>query len=105
MYEQNMDTYGLLDEIPLDLNSLLHKLQGQVTSQWYQFGLAIGVPINILEQFNHHSEEDCLVEVLDYWLRHHPDQPTWQEVTEAQRTIKSFNDHCGVLQCHTTQHA
>ena len=63
-----MDAYGLLDETPLDLNSLLHKLQGQVSSQWYLFGLAIGVPIDVLKQFIHYSEQDCLVEPLDYIL-------------------------------------
>ena len=85
MHEQNTDTYGFLEETPLNLNSLIHKLQGQVNTQWYQFGLAIGVPQEILEQLNHYSEYDCVVEVLDYWLKHHPGQPTWQEVADAQR--------------------
>ena len=72
---------------PLDLNSLLTLLQGHVTSKWYQFGLALGVPKKILDQLINYSEEDSLVEVLDYWLTHHPNQPTWQEVSDAQNKI------------------
>lgn len=92
--KQNEDTvceYSELEEIPLDLKSLLKKLQGQASKQWYQFGLALGLPMDVLEGFNLYSEDDCLVEVLDYWLKHHPTQPTWQEITDAQRKIESFN--------------
>ena len=90
MSEQIMDTYGFLEETPLNLNSLIHKLQGQVNTQWYQFGLAIGVPEEILGQLNHYSECDRVVEVLDYWLRNHPGQPTWQEVADAQRKTEVY---------------
>ena len=79
----------ILDEPPT-LSSLLHELQGQTTSQWYQFGLALGVPKEILEQLTNYSEEDCIVELLDYWLRHHPGQPTWQEVADAQKHAESY---------------
>ena len=78
-------------ETPLDLKSLSQKLQGQVSKQWYQFGLTLGLPMDVLEGFNLYSKEDCLVEVLDYWLKHHPGKPTWQEITEAQKKIETFN--------------
>ena len=42
----------------------------QVSKQWYQFGLALGLTMDVLEEFNHYSEDDCLVEVLDYWIKH-----------------------------------
>jgi hypothetical protein len=75
-------------DCPPNLNSLLqHLLHGQVTSKWYQFGLALGVPKEILNQLTDYSEEDSLVELLDYWLKHHPNQPTWQEVSNAQDKI------------------
>ena len=70
-------------------HSLVHALQGQISSQWYSFGLAIGVPKQILNQLKHYSDEECLVEVLDYWLKHHPGKPTWQEVVEAKNRIMS----------------
>ena len=75
---------------PPDLNSLLHLLQGQVTSKWIEFGQALGVPKKILDQLTDYSEEDGLVEVLDYWLTHHPNQPTWQEVSDAQDKINVY---------------
>ena len=47
--------------------------------------------MDVLEGFNLYSEEDCLVEVLDYWLKNHPSKPTWQEITDAQKKIETFN--------------
>lgn len=61
-----------------------------MSTQWYQFGLAIGVPGEYLETLNGCPDEECLVELLDYWLRHHPDQPTWKEVADA---VKDIGDH------------
>ena len=75
---------------PPDLNSLLYVLKGQMTTRWYQFGLAIGIPIPFLKQLIDQPEENRLVELLDYWLRHHSDQPTWQEIMDAQNKI-NFN--------------
>lgn len=85
--------YSELEGIPLNLNSLLQKLQGCISKQWYQFGLLLGIPMDVLEGFNLYSEDDCLVEVLDHWLKNHPGKPTWQQITDAQRKIRTFNDH------------
>ena len=49
--------------------------------------------MDVLEGFNLYSEDDCLVEVLDHWLKNHPGKPTWQQITDAQRKIKTFNAH------------
>ena len=79
------------DNQPLNLNSLLSKLQGQVSnSQWYQFGLALGVPKKALNELEQYSQDARLIEMLDCWLKHHPGRPTWQEVAEAQRKIDSY---------------
>ena len=67
------------------MSNLLQELKGQITSQWYQFGLNLGVPKDILDQLNNYSDEDRTVEILDYWLRHHSGKPTWQEVDEAKK--------------------
>lgn len=73
---------------PPELNSLLKILKRrEITSKWYQFGSALGVPKKILDQLTDYSEEDCLVELLDYWLKNHPQQPTWKEITDAQNKI------------------
>ena len=69
----------------ITLSSLLQKLKGDITNQWYQFGLELRVPKDILDQLNSYSDEERTVEILDYWLRHHPGNPTWQEVAEARK--------------------
>ena len=74
----------------LDLDSLLIKLHGNVNAQWYQFGLAIGVPREFLDKLNGCPEEQCLVELLDHWLRNHPDQPTWKELADAMEDISDY---------------
>ena len=89
---QNKDAeYSQLEETPVNLKRLLEKLQGQISKQWYQLGLSLGLPMDVLEGFNLYSEDDCLVEVLDYWLKHHPSKPTWQEITDAQKKVEIFN--------------
>jgi hypothetical protein len=67
---------------------LLHTLKGQISdSEWYQFGVAIGVPRRVLNQIENYSEESRLAEALRCWLKHHPGQPSWKEITDAQRKI------------------
>ena len=58
--------------------------------KWYEFGRVVGVP---KEEIDHYSvtgcsPDQCLIEVLDYWLRHHPSQLTWKEVAHALKEIK-----------------
>ena len=69
------------------------RLQGRVSSHWYQFGLSLGVPNSVLEQFNKdYLDEDALFEILDYWLKHHPfSQPTWEDVATALKKV-GFNE-------------
>ena len=60
------------------------------TQLWYQFGLILGVPKDFLDKLKGYPEEDCIVELTDYWLRNHPDQPTWQEVADVVEKIQSY---------------
>jgi hypothetical protein len=73
--------------------SLVDALRGQVSSKWYTFGLALGVPKQLLNQLEHHSDEECLIEVLDYWLKHHPGKPTWKEIMDAKNRIVLSTAH------------
>ena len=84
----SLQLFFLNTEEPITLSSLLQKFKDDITSQWYQFGLELRVPKDILDQLNSYSDEDCIVEILDYWLRHHPGNPTWQEVVEAKKQAK-----------------
>ena len=70
-----------------NLDDLIYTLRGEISSKWYSFGLALGLPNEILNQLKDYSTEECLVEVLDYWLKHHQGNPTWQEIMDAKRKI------------------
>ena len=58
--------------------------------QWYQLGMAIGVPKEVLLELLGYSEEDCLIEILDYWLKNHSDQPTWKELADGLEDIQDY---------------
>ena len=82
------------------MESLLAKLQGRVSTRWFQFGLAIGVPKEILEALKCYPVEQCLVELLDYWLRYHPDQPTWKELADAIEDIQDYELASSILKVY-----
>ena len=84
----------------MDLESLLAKLQGRVSTRWFQFGLAIGIPKEILEQLRGYPKEQCLVELLDYWLRYHPDRPTWKELADAIEDIQDYELASSILKVY-----
>ena len=60
---------------------------------WYLFGLALKVPEAILDQLRvqDYTDKDCLIEVIDHWLRHHYSPSTWQEIFEAKRKVEFYN--------------
>ena len=44
-----------------------------------------------MDGYVRHSSDQCLIEVLDYWLRYHPGhQLTLGEVAQALREIKLY---------------
>lgn len=90
---QNRGNYSAYRQAPPDLDSLVSTLQGQLSnSQWYQFGMNIGVPQWVLNKLEHYPEEHRLAKMLSYWLEHHSGQPTWKEITDAQKQFKQEND-------------
>ena len=44
----------------------------------------MGVPSEVLDQLQHLTLNDRIVQILDYWLQHHHGEPTWQEVEDAK---------------------
>ena len=48
----------------------------------------IGVPKDVMDNYLGYPSNQYLIELLDYWLRHHPGQLTWKEVAQALREIK-----------------
>ena len=67
---------------------MLIKFGDEVKSQWYKFGVAIGVSRDYLDTLSGGNESQCLKNVLDHWLRHHPGQPMWEEVAGAHGKFK-----------------
>ena len=70
----------------MNLDSLLIQLQGKVTPVWYKFGAALGIEKEILDRHLNYPPEQCIVEILDYWLRNHVER-NWREVARALRQI------------------
>ena len=52
----------------------------------------MGVPKEEMDSYSATgcSSDQCLIEVLDYWLRHHPSQLRWKEVAHALKEIKLY---------------
>ena len=48
------------------------------------------MPEDCLEELKQYTEEQCLIEVLKYWLRNHYGRPTWQEVEKVQEKVKTY---------------
>lgn len=69
---------------------MLIKLHGRVDTQWYALGTALGIPTEFLDSLKSYPDQDCMVEMLDYWLRNHPDQPTWKEIADAIEDIHDY---------------
>ena len=67
------------------------KLDGRVNTEWYQFGMAIGVPPKFLDKLKNYPQVECMVELVDYWLRNHPDKPTWKEIVDALEEIHDYD--------------
>ena len=73
----------------MDTASLANRLSKIASNQWYQLGQKIGVPNEVLHDLWGCSDAESLERVLDYWLKHHPDQPTWKEIADAVEDIKN----------------
>ena len=72
----------------LTLDSLLIQIRSQVTPKWYRFGLAVGIAEEILNKYSNCPPEECIIEMLDYWLRNSYIKPTWKDVAEALKKIE-----------------
>lgn len=62
----------------------------------------VGVPKDVMDSYLGYPSDQCLIELLDYWLRHHPGQLTWKEVAQALREMKLYYLAEKALQISTT---
>ena len=75
-----------LDDINLD--SLLIQLRKEVTTKWYEFGEVAGINGEVLDNFAKScAPDDCIVEMLDYWLRNYKGKLTWRDIATLLRMI------------------
>ena len=72
----------------INLNSLLLQIRDEVTPHWYAFGVSVGVPREIMDSWNDYPPDQCIVEVLDYWLAHYHRPLTWVNVVHVLKEIK-----------------
>ena len=64
------------------------QLRPQAPAKWYQFGEAVKIDKEVLDNFSKScSQDDCLVETCDYWLRQHEEPPTWRDIAGILRII------------------
>ena len=74
----------------MDLDSLLLRIRENIDMKlWYHFGLELGVPPDFLDGLQGYPYGECMIEVADYWLRNHPDKPTWSKVEESLRKFET----------------
>ena len=77
-----------MDSRTLNLDNLLVHLRAEVSSCWYQFGLAMQLEKEILDTIAKTcSATECIVEMLDFWLKNHIGKPSWREVVGALKAI------------------
>ena len=72
----------------MDLDSLLIVLKEGLAPKWYEFGLVVGVPQELMDSYSGYPSDQCLTEVLDYWLRHHNETIKWMEVADALKAVE-----------------
>ena len=86
-----MDHCCILDldhmNVVLHLDELLLKLHSQVSPKWRQFGFAVRLPVETLDELSSYQEEDRLSEIADYWMKQHQGQLTWREVARIIKEI------------------
>ena len=86
MISNNLDDN--FDVIDINLDALLIQLRKQVTPKWYQFGETAGIDNEVLDNFaGNCSPDDCIVEMLDYWLLNYKGKPTWRDVAVILKAI------------------
>lgn len=62
------------------------QLRAQVTPKGHELGAAIGIPGDLLDQYSSYPADECLIEVLKYWLNSH--SLTWRDVAKVLHDIE-----------------
>ena len=88
----------------MNLDNLLIHLRDEVTPKWYELGEIIGVPKETLDKYSEHPPDQCIIEILDYWLMLYSDKLTWKDVAHALKELSFHQLSEKVLQLHEKRH-
>ena len=95
---------GLDMNVVLHLDQLLLKLRSQISPKWRQFGFAVRVPVETLNELSSFQEEERLSEIAGYWMKQHQGRLTWREVARVMKEIdlndlaeEILNDNAGIM--------
>ena len=85
----------------LNLDNLLIQLRAEVTPKWHEFGVVIGVPRHLLDQYSSYPADERLIEVLNYWLNNHQN-PMWRDMAKVLHEIELNELAEGVMNVYET---
>ena len=76
--------------IIVNLDLLLTLLKKEIIPRWHEFGALIGVPKEVIDNYlkSEYTADQCILEIFDYWLRHHPGPLTWNNVAQKLNEMK-----------------
>ena len=86
----------------LNLDTLLIQIHDEVTPKWYQFGLAVGINKETLDEFSNFTPEECIVEISDLWLRTSETTVIWRDVADALKEIGCYRLAEKILKIYKT---
>ena len=79
------------NSLDVTLDKLLALLREEVGPRWYDFGEAVGINSVVLDSIAKTTfPENCIVEVLDFWLKYFNDGTLWQQ---CKATVIFLNWH------------
>ena len=91
------------DSLDVTLNRLVVLLREKVGPKWHEFGEEVNIDEVVLDSIAKTCfPENCLVEVLDYWLKYTDEKITWRDVAYVLKSINSHELALDVVQIYKT---
>ena len=98
-----MHTHILDDTLDVTLNRLVVLLREKVGPKWREFGEEVDIDEVVLDSIAKTCfPENCLVEVLDYWLKYTDEKITWRDVAYVLKSINFHELALDVVQIYKT---
>ena len=83
----------------LNLSSLLTHIRAKVAPKWHQFGMAIGMPEELLQQYSSYTSDERLIRIIDYWFKNHH-HPTRKDMAELLCDIELYELAKSIMNKH-----